>query len=162
MTDRPSRVEPLNPSAWSDERLAAELRASKSLIAAEAARRIEAFGRTRGDFQQDAAASAFALGKLDVWNAIWAGMNPKTLPATPELVVDPSRYDDTSDPTGIYVRARYNGNWGNYDIAYLTAASLRDFLRSRGGSNPWAEETVFAIFGHPVIGTSPNMTRIPA
>lgn len=77
-----------------------------------------------------------------------------------ELIVDPTRYSDTVEPTGICVRAALNGKWGNFDIFHLTATSLRDWLRSRGGLNVWAEETIFILFGFPVIdGTN---SRIPA
>lgn len=127
---------PLNPSAWTDQKLAEELRASKSVIAGEAARRIEA---------------REVVAKI----------------AVSELVVDPARvvtYRDQGlpegqDPTGIYVRAKRDGKFDAYDITFLTAESLRDFLRSRGGSNSWAEEMVFAIFGYPVL---PSGKRIPA
>ena len=51
--------------------------------------------------------------------------------------------------TGIYVRAQDDkGHWGSFDIAYLDRPSLMMWLRSRGGDNPWAENTVAALLGH--------------
>lgn len=54
------------------------------------------------------------------------------------------------EATGIYVRAqRPDGTWDNADIAELDADSLLTWLRSRGGSNPWAEQVVLILLGHP-------------
>lgn len=51
--------------------------------------------------------------------------------------------------SGIYVRAqRAEGQWDSVDIAELTAASLFEWLRSRGGENQWAEATVLILLGH--------------
>lgn len=50
--------------------------------------------------------------------------------------------------TGIYVRARYNGRIDNYDIIELDRDSLVRWLKSRGGSNEWAENTVLLLLGH--------------
>lgn len=60
--------------------------------------------------------------------------------------VDPSRLDKVS--TGIYVRAKHEGSWGSYDIYELKKESLLAWLRSRGGDNPWAENTVGILLGH--------------
>lgn len=67
----------------------------------------------------------------------------------PEFEVDPIRIEEDCDGvTGIYVRAKLNGEWGSYDIATLTSESLMAFLRSRGGKNEWAENTVLSMLGH--------------
>ena len=66
---------------------------------------------------------------------------------TKELKIDPELADDVFKQTGIFIRAKHNDNWGNYDIYQLTPESLLDFLRSRGGENRWAEGTVFALLG---------------
>ena len=65
-----------------------------------------------------------------------------------ELNVDSSRYDSENDPTGIFVRAKFNGHWLSVDIAHLDKESLLEWLRSRGGKNPWAEDTVGILLGH--------------
>ncbi len=63
------------------------------------------------------------------------------------LQTDPERQ---SGDTGIYVRAQdINGKWGSFDICELTRASLLEWLKSRGGDNPWAENTVLILLGHP-------------
>lgn len=50
--------------------------------------------------------------------------------------------------TGIFVRAKDSaGNYVNCDIAELDAPSLLHWLRSRGGNNPWAENTVGVLLG---------------
>lgn len=55
-----------------------------------------------------------------------------------------------SDATGIYVRAQdSDGNWHSVDIAELDEPSLTEFLLSRGGSNPWAENVVRLLLGWP-------------
>lgn len=54
-----------------------------------------------------------------------------------------------ADKTGIYVRAQdKHGGWSAYDIAQLDASSLLTWLRSRGGDNHWAENTVGVLLGH--------------
>lgn len=54
--------------------------------------------------------------------------------------------------TGVYVRARGDGDkWGSYDIAELDRSSLHRWLRSRGGKNLWAENTVLILLGHPQV-----------
>ena len=63
-----------------------------------------------------------------------------------ELTVDP--YRTGAPETGIYVRAREGEKWGSHDIAHLDAASLLIWLRSRGGENAWAENTVGSLLGH--------------
>lgn len=61
------------------------------------------------------------------------------------LQTDPTRNGDT----GIYVRAQdINGKWDSFDICQLTKASLLEWLKSRGGANPWAENVVGVLLGH--------------
>ena len=68
---------------------------------------------------------------------------------TTDLRVDPNREEYQHGTTGIYVRARMGGGgWGNADIAELDRISLLRFLRSRGGANLWAENTVLAMLEH--------------
>lgn len=71
--------------------------------------------------------------------------------ATIQLEVDPERrLADGAPGTGIYVRARDpEGHWDAFDICELTRPSLIEWLRSRGGNNPWAEEVVLILLGHP-------------
>lgn len=52
--------------------------------------------------------------------------------------------------TGIYVRAVFlDGKYGSADIMELDRVSLLRWLRSRGGENLWAENTVLALLGWP-------------
>ena len=67
------------------------------------------------------------------------------------LTIDPERkklYGDMASGTGIFIRARFDGRWGNHDIAHLDKISLIAWLRSRGGDNPWAESVVCILLGH--------------
>ena len=64
-----------------------------------------------------------------------------------DLQVDPAR-TELHEATGIYVRAQRDGKWVNADIAELDKASLNQWLRSRGGDNPWAESVVEILLGH--------------
>jgi hypothetical protein len=64
-----------------------------------------------------------------------------------ELDVDPKRVGMYGN-TGIFVRARSDGKWGNHDITELTSESLLAWLQSRGGDNPWAESVVLLLLGH--------------
>lgn len=50
--------------------------------------------------------------------------------------------------TGILVRARLDGRWAAVDIIHLTKESLLEWLCSRGGNNPWAEDVVGILLGH--------------
>ena len=64
-----------------------------------------------------------------------------------KLQQDPTRIG--IGETGIYIRAQdINGKFISCDISELTKASLLEFLRSRGGDNPWAENCVGIILGH--------------
>jgi hypothetical protein len=63
------------------------------------------------------------------------------------MKVDPDRL--ISEPeTGIFVRVEHNGTFASVDIAHLDRDSLMAWLRSRGGDNPWAENTVAILLGH--------------
>ena len=61
--------------------------------------------------------------------------------------VDPHR--SQFPETGIYVRAKDMADlvWVNADIAHLDRESLRRWLRSHGGDNPLAENTVLILLG---------------
>jgi hypothetical protein len=67
-----------------------------------------------------------------------------------ELYVDPNKMHRHAfcHQTGIYVRAKRGDRYFNVDIAELDKASLLAWLRSRGGDNAWAENTVGIILGH--------------
>jgi len=67
---------------------------------------------------------------------------------TTEYKIDPERFTFYNQSTGIFVRVLYNGKWINADIAILDKASLLAWLRSRGGENEWAENTVGILLGH--------------
>lgn len=57
---------------------------------------------------------------------------------------------DAVGETGILVRAKdADGHWLNADITTLDLDSLKRWLRSRGGDNPWAESVVLLLLGHP-------------
>lgn len=60
---------------------------------------------------------------------------------------DPNRMVYAS-ATGIYVRAMRGGKWDSVDIGELDRASLLAWLRSRGGDNKWAENTVGLLLDH--------------
>jgi hypothetical protein len=62
-----------------------------------------------------------------------------------KYLVDPQR---RHPDTGIKVRAYLGDVIGNWDIADLERESLLKFLRSRGGENTWAENTVLILLGH--------------
>ena len=58
-------------------------------------------------------------------------------------------YEPSEGETGIFVRAQdADGRWHNADISMLDLASLRRWLRSRGGENRWAESVVELLLGH--------------
>lgn len=68
-----------------------------------------------------------------------------------KLKPDPARAYRHGD-TGIYVRAQKPaGGYGNFDIAELERESLLAWLRSRGGANLWAENTVLILLGHEAV-----------
>ena len=51
--------------------------------------------------------------------------------------------------TGIYIRAEIDGKWDSVDIGdeRLSNVQVLEWLRSRGGSNPWAESCVLLLLG---------------
>jgi hypothetical protein len=64
------------------------------------------------------------------------------------LHTDPAR---DGLPTGIFVRAvSRDGKFHSVDISTLTKDALFTWLRSRGGNNPWAENTVALLLGYEV------------
>ena len=68
-----------------------------------------------------------------------------------DLQIDPQRAEmaDNFPKTGIFVRAKdQTGKHQSVDIALLNKASLLALLRSRGGQNEWAENTVGLLLGH--------------
>jgi hypothetical protein len=68
-----------------------------------------------------------------------------------ELKFDPERMKEKEkwEGTGIYIRAQdEEGRWHSEDIALLDMPSLLEWLRSRGGYNPWAEDVVGILLGH--------------
>ena len=65
------------------------------------------------------------------------------------LKADEERLKEGFRETGIFVRAQHeDGRWRTTDIVNLDAESLLAWLRSRGGQNVWAEETVGILLGH--------------
>lgn len=62
--------------------------------------------------------------------------------------IDPGRMGELGE-TGIYVRALApDGKAQSTDISRLDKESLLAWLRSRGGDNLWAENTVLLLLGH--------------
>lgn len=54
-----------------------------------------------------------------------------------------------ADATGIYVRVKNeDGKFDSRDIAELDKESLKEFMRSRGGENEWAESIVYILLEH--------------
>lgn len=92
--------------------------------------------------------------------------DPSTEP--PKLVVDEAREigdgESLDRATGIFVRALGpEGRWGSFDIVELDKASLLTWLRSRGGYNPWAENTVALLLGHAALGRAgPTIANNPS
>ena len=68
-----------------------------------------------------------------------------------ELIVDVERHTENMKRevrTGVLVRAKMDDRFINADIADLDKASLLTWLKSRGGDNRWAEDTVGILLGH--------------
>jgi hypothetical protein len=63
------------------------------------------------------------------------------------LQADPSR--ERVPTTGIYIRAQRDGRWGSYDLAHLTAESVRAWLRRDGDDAALAINVVCVLLGHP-------------
>jgi len=55
--------------------------------------------------------------------------------------------------TGIFIRVKVNGKWDSVDIAdeRIPTNDILTWLRSRGGCNPWAENTLLIILGREPI-----------
>jgi len=69
-----------------------------------------------------------------------------------DLVTDSKREGLHAETTGIPVRAKnQEGRFKPVDIAELDRDSLHRWLRSRGGKNLWAENTVLQLLGHAPI-----------
>jgi hypothetical protein len=78
-----------------------------------------------------------------------------------DLRVDVDRNGDHHGTTGIYVRAKDPwDSWANADIAELDRVSLLRWLRSRGGENLWAENTVMALLGHKQFQADEALTAL--
>lgn len=56
--------------------------------------------------------------------------------------------DRLSFECGIPVRAKRDGKFGTHDLAELDTDSIKRWLRSRGGANEWAENTVLILLHH--------------
>jgi hypothetical protein len=67
-----------------------------------------------------------------------------------DLHIDPGRASTEGGPrTGIFVRAKdQSGKYQTVDIALLDSVSLLAWLRSRGGRNFFAENTLGRLLGH--------------
>lgn len=74
-----------------------------------------------------------------------------------ELLIDEDRLkrveavgEHEASPTGIYIRAKHptTNKWMSVDIYVLQKDSLLTWLKSRGGDNKWAEDTVGILLGH--------------
>ena len=64
-----------------------------------------------------------------------------------KLKVDPKRIHEGG--TGLCVRAELpSGGFGSADIVSLDKRSLLEWLRSRGGDNPLAEDVVGILLDH--------------
>ena len=69
------------------------------------------------------------------------------------MKIDPNR--EHLSGTGIYVRAQStSGRWVSADIITLDKPSLLEWLRSRGGNNRQAEDTVGILLGHGHLHTA--------
>jgi len=64
-----------------------------------------------------------------------------------ELKVDPDRMK-FKELTGIFVRAKNGDSWGSYDCAVLDKPSFLSWIRSRGGSNAFAEDILGLVMGY--------------
>jgi len=76
------------------------------------------------------------------------------------LLVDKYRERNLEIHTGILVRAvDSRGRWRVIDIYYLDKTSLLSWLRSDGGKNELAENTIGELFGHGKL-TEPSKGAI--
>lgn len=78
------------------------------------------------------------------------------------LTIHPDRDKAAFSGTGIYIRAKHHstGRYDTYDILQLDAESLLVWLRSRGGNNPWAEDTVGLLLGHGHLHNKTDVERL--
>jgi hypothetical protein len=74
-----------------------------------------------------------------------------------DLKVDPKRQH--LPETGIFVRTKIGEKYESVDIAHLDLGSLMTWLRSRGGNNIWAENTVAILLGHGLPEPAPEKER---
>jgi len=68
-----------------------------------------------------------------------------------KLKTDPAREEEFAEiKTGIYIRAWSDSKnkFVSADILHLDKDSLLEWLKSRGGDNPWAEDVVGILLGH--------------
>lgn len=68
-----------------------------------------------------------------------------------KLKTDPDREQEFANiKTGIYIRAWSDAEdkFVNADIFHLDKESLLEWLKSRGGDNPWAEDVVGILLSH--------------
>jgi len=56
-------------------------------------------------------------------------------------------WDIDKPKTGLFVRACFDGVWGDYDIAELDKGSLLEYLYSK--SHAVAISAIFVLLGHP-------------
>jgi hypothetical protein len=71
---------------------------------------------------------------------------PLILEVDPERITGPK----ADRESGIYVRARLVGKWGNHDLLHLNRASVLAWLRSRASLN-FAHNTVLILLGHESV-----------
>lgn len=79
-----------------------------------------------------------------------------------DLKFSQSRLDEKEkwEGTGIYIRGQYpDGKWESEDISLLDAESLLEWLRSRGGDNPYAEDVVGILLGHGHLHNRESTTK---
>ena len=87
----------------------------------------------------------------------------ETAPPELQLKVDP--YRTGAKETGVQARCLESpGVYKLHDIAHLDAASLLAWLRSKGGCNPWAENTIAALLHHeePIAPEGEAPPRVPS
>lgn len=57
--------------------------------------------------------------------------------------------------TGVYIRAKVNDKWGNYDVAQLTKESFLHLIRDRN----WAEEMLLILLDYPRNNQETNQSE---
>ena len=79
-------------------------------------------------------------------NSDWIGLAPIFKGVS--VKIDQERVNDCGS-TGIFVRAQdESGKWHSVDILQITKESLLEWLKSGGGDNKLAENTIGILFGH--------------